>query len=56
MDYLELGDFGRYLSSPLPVDQTHQITSQLLQALEFLHSQNLCHHALSPSVSAGGES
>ncbi|CAG9948125.1 unnamed protein product [Clonostachys rosea f. rosea IK726] len=49
MEYLELGDLSRYLSAPFPVDQTHQIISQLLQALEFLHSHMLTHQDLSPS-------
>ncbi|VUC31610.1 unnamed protein product [Clonostachys rosea] len=49
MEYLELGDLSRYLSSPFPVDQTHQIISQLLQALEFLHSNMLTHQDLCPS-------
>lgn len=51
MEYLELGDLSRYLTTPFPVDQTHQIISQLLQALEFLHGHMLTHQDLSPSVS-----
>ncbi|CAH0055552.1 unnamed protein product [Clonostachys solani] len=49
MEYLELGDLSRYLSTPFPINQTHQIISQLLQALEFLHSHMLTHEDLSPS-------
>ncbi|CAH0055827.1 unnamed protein product [Clonostachys solani] len=46
MEYFELRDLSRQVSQPLPVQEAHQIVSQLLDGLDYMHSQGLVHRDL----------
>ncbi|VUC23496.1 unnamed protein product [Clonostachys rosea] len=49
MEYFELRDLSRQVSKPLPVQEAHQIVSQLLDGLDYMHSNDLVHRDLKPS-------
>lgn len=51
MEYLNLGDLQNYLTEPLPEDDTRQITSQIVEGLNFMHEQRFVHRDLKPQVS-----
>ncbi|KAJ3574517.1 hypothetical protein NPX13_g4342 [Xylaria arbuscula] len=48
MEYLNLGDLQNYLTEPLPEDDTRQITSQIVEGLNFMHEQRFAHRDLKP--------
>ncbi|KAK5631506.1 hypothetical protein RRF57_007220 [Xylaria bambusicola] len=48
MEYLSLGDLQGYLAEPLPEDDTRQITSQIVEGLNFMHEQRFAHRDLKP--------
>ena len=51
MEYLPLGDLGRYLNNPFPEDEALAITRQLIEGLGFMHSKlGLAHRDLKPEV------
>lgn len=51
MEYFELGDLQRHLTSPLPEKDGQQISHQLLEALEHIHANGFVHRDLKPAVS-----
>lgn len=52
MEYLEFGDLHDYLHdrSPLPEDQAHEISSQILEGLQMMHENEFAHRDLKPRV------
>lgn len=58
MEYCELGDLDKYLSNPincpdrrLPESEVHEISSQILEALDIMHRESFCHRDLKLAVS-----
>jgi calcium/calmodulin-dependent protein kinase I len=54
MEFFELGDLQRYLSSapPLPEIEAQEITFQMLEGLRYMHQNGFAHRDLKPSVSS----
>jgi serine/threonine protein kinase len=50
MEYLEKGDLERYLTRPLPEPEVQEITSQVLEGLEFMHENDFVHRDVKPGV------
>ncbi|KAI6352116.1 hypothetical protein MCOR25_009562 [Pyricularia grisea] len=48
MEYLPLGDLGRYLSKPLPELEARCIVEQLLEGLGYMHEAGFVHRNLTP--------
>ncbi|VUC32935.1 unnamed protein product [Clonostachys rosea] len=53
MEYCELGDLDKYMSNPskcpnrrLPESEVHEISSQILEALDVMHRESFCHRDL----------
>lgn len=51
MEYLSLGDLGRYLSRPLPECEVQVIFLQMAEGLEYMHDNRFIHRDLKPAVS-----
>lgn len=51
MEYIELGDLEQHLDPPLGEAAAQQISSQLLEGLEHIHSNGFVHRDLKPAVS-----
>jgi len=51
MEYLEHGDFQKYLKHPFPEDEAREVASQLAEGLLFMHENGFAHRDLKPSVS-----
>ncbi|CAH0040240.1 unnamed protein product [Clonostachys rhizophaga] len=56
MEYCELGDLDKYLCNPsncpdrrLPELEVHEISSQILEALDIMHRESFCHRDLKPA-------
>lgn len=50
MEYLPLGDLQKYMVQPFAEDEAQQITLQLLEGLDFMHSDGFAHRDLKPQV------
>lgn len=50
MEYMALGDLQKYITKPFAEKEVHSITLQLLEALDFMHSNGFTHGDLKPSV------
>ncbi|CAH0057300.1 unnamed protein product [Clonostachys solani] len=53
MEYCELGDLDKYVCNPnncpdrrLPESEVHEISSQILEALDVMHRESFCHRDL----------
>ena len=51
MEYLELSDLQRCVSSALSETESRNITFQVAEALKFMHEGEFTHRDLKPSVS-----
>lgn len=51
MEYLPNGDLQKYMTRPFSENEAQQITFQLLEGLDFMHSSGFTHHDLKPEVS-----
>lgn len=50
MEYHEKGDLQRYLTRRFPETEARTITSQLLEALCYMHDNGFAHRDLKPGV------
>lgn len=52
MEYLELGDLGTYMvdEQQTAKENAQEITQQILEGLEALHKEGICHRDLKPQV------
>ncbi|KAJ5832702.1 hypothetical protein N7474_001013 [Penicillium riverlandense] len=48
MEYLPNGDLQKYMTQPFPENEAQQITFQLLEGLDYMHSSGFAHHDLRP--------
>ncbi|KAJ5664348.1 hypothetical protein N7507_005079 [Penicillium longicatenatum] len=48
MEYFPLGNFQKHISRPFPEGETQLITLQLLEGLDFMHSNGFAHRDLKP--------
>jgi serine/threonine protein kinase len=53
MEYLPRGDLHQYTGMPLTEREGQQITSQILEGLDFMHSNGFTRRDLKPAVSIG---
>ncbi|KAI5920713.1 kinase-like domain-containing protein [Camillea tinctor] len=49
MEYLEHGDLDKHLNQPLPEHETKQITTQVLEGLNYMHENRFAHRDLKPA-------
>lgn len=49
MEYMEYGDLSRYIKD-LRLVEAKEVTRQILEGLEVLHGQGICHRDLKPAV------
>ena len=50
MDYMKLGDLGKYIDFIWEEDDTKLVVKQLLSGLSFMHENGLVHRDLKPPV------
>ena len=50
MDYMKLGDLGRYIDFIWEEDDTKFVVQQLLSGLSFMHENGITHRDLKPPV------
>lgn len=50
MEYLPAGDLQRYIIRPFSEGEVQHITLQLLEGLDFMHSNGFSHRDLKPKV------
>ena len=56
MEYLPLGDLGNYMTQLFRENETQQIAFQLLEGLDFMHSNGFVHRDLKPQVCSNSTS
>lgn len=49
MEYMEYGDLSGYIKD-LRLVEVKEVTSQVLEGLEVLHGEGICHRDLKPAV------
>lgn len=50
MEYMEYGDLNGYIKD-LRLVEVKEVTRQVLEGLEVLHGEGICHRDLKPAVS-----
>ena len=50
MDYMKLGDLGKYIDFIWEEDDTKLVAQQLLSGLSFMHENGITHRDLKPAV------
>lgn len=50
MEHLPLGDLQKHIEKPFPERESQQITLQLLEGLDFMHSNGFAHRDIKPQV------
>lgn len=50
MEYFPLGDLQKYMTQLFQEREAQQITFQLLESLDFMHSNGFAHGDLKPQV------
>jgi serine/threonine protein kinase len=48
MEYFELGDLEQYITAPITEDEVKDITTDILNGLRIMHSENFAHRDLKP--------
>jgi serine/threonine protein kinase len=56
MEYLPLGDLGNYMTQLFRENEAQQIAFQLLEGLDFMHSNGFVHRDLKPQVCSNSTS
>ena len=50
MEYMKLGDLGKYIDFIWEEDDTKLVVQQLLSGLSFMHERGITHRDLKPAV------
>ena len=50
MDYMKLGDLGKYIDFIWEEDDTKLVVQQVLSGLSFMHENGITHRNLQPAV------
>lgn len=50
MEFLEYGDLQQYITKPFPEPEAALVTSQVAQALQYMHQKNYVHRDIKPLV------
>jgi len=50
MEYFEKGDLRRHLGERMPMPAAKQLSSQLLEGLNFMHKNRIAHRDIKPEV------
>lgn len=50
MEYFALGDLQKYMYQPFPEGEAQHVTLQILEGLDFMHSNGFDHRDLKPQV------
>lgn len=50
MEYLEHGDLGEHIATPLPESQAASIVAQVARALQYMHHRQFVHRDIKPKV------